>query len=462
MLLIACSLFTVPLTVSDIFNISKISLFSSSDYSLLCAITFLLSAIPCAFGLLMAVGRHKQCLDFTLTYHAFYVLISIILMDSPVSVRKSSLITIVLSIVICTMLSEFLCRRSELREIPISSLSLSLSVLSDFGCMVSSIIFNSIIQFLGLTLQSKRDNYLLKFSTYLKSGNKVNDTELVASLPDAHVAYLLLRHCASAQRIAFLMRNVDPASTELFCKQFDNAVIRAMEIIASIQLCDHNLLVDLLQITFNNIKVTGAHTMGSITLDSLTLQKIVDKFKFVLVKFDHAYPHGNTEEEFFRLAQSLSASTNVIIADITVFDYGRRENSDLADRYNLSSSKFPIFLLFTNYSLENPRKYEGLVTEDMLITFLRNETGSFLGLTANQSERELIIRQLKSNDLNLLHENVNLYVTTMQTFLHKSQKWIADEKARLLRLMSAQMSEAKRSLIVKRRNILRSFEHVEL
>ncbi|KAI0979949.1 hypothetical protein GJ496_011625 [Pomphorhynchus laevis] len=47
--------------------------------------------------------------------------------------------------------------------------------------------------------------------------------ELVASLPNAHVAYLLLRHCASAQRIAFLMRNVDPASTELFCKQFDNA-----------------------------------------------------------------------------------------------------------------------------------------------------------------------------------------------------------------------------------------------
>ncbi|KAI0978963.1 hypothetical protein GJ496_000787 [Pomphorhynchus laevis] len=66
--------------------------------------------------------------------------------------------------------------------------------------------------------------------------NIVNDTKLVVSLPDAHVAYLLLRHCASAQRIAFLMRNVDPASTELFCKQFDNAVIRAMEIIASIQL----------------------------------------------------------------------------------------------------------------------------------------------------------------------------------------------------------------------------------
>ncbi|KAI0981877.1 hypothetical protein GJ496_002675 [Pomphorhynchus laevis] len=52
--------------------------------------------------------------------------------------------------------------------------------------------------------------------TSIPTAEHVNDTELVASLPDAHVAYLLLRHCASAQRIAFLMRNVDPASTELF------------------------------------------------------------------------------------------------------------------------------------------------------------------------------------------------------------------------------------------------------
>ncbi|KAI0981727.1 hypothetical protein GJ496_000492 [Pomphorhynchus laevis] len=72
--------------------------------------------------------------------------------------------------------------------------------------------------------------------TSIPTAEHVNDTELVASLPDAHVAYLLLRHCASAQRIAFLMRNVDPASTKLSCKQFDNAVFRAMKIIASIQL----------------------------------------------------------------------------------------------------------------------------------------------------------------------------------------------------------------------------------
>ncbi|KAI0983059.1 hypothetical protein GJ496_008725 [Pomphorhynchus laevis] len=47
--------------------------------------------------------------------------------------------------------------------------------------------------------------------TSIPTAEHVNDTKLVASFPDAHVAYLLLRHCASAQRIAFLMRNVETA-----------------------------------------------------------------------------------------------------------------------------------------------------------------------------------------------------------------------------------------------------------
>ncbi|KAI0986582.1 hypothetical protein GJ496_004549 [Pomphorhynchus laevis] len=74
----------------------------------------------------------------------------------------------------------------------------------------------------------------------------VNDTELVASLPDAHVAYLLLRHCASAQRIAFLMRNVDPASTELFFEEsFNTQAIH--------DICQYNVNIE----KYDHIKFPG-------------------------------------------------------------------------------------------------------------------------------------------------------------------------------------------------------------
>lgn len=81
---------------------------------------FILNALTCALGLLYFVRRGKQCLDFTVTIHFFHLLSCWIY-----NAHFPTALTWWLVHIVCTALmaviGEYLCMRTELKEIPLNS-----------------------------------------------------------------------------------------------------------------------------------------------------------------------------------------------------------------------------------------------------------------------------------------------------------------------------------------------------
>uniref|UniRef100_A0A8D0GGW8 Protein SYS1 homolog n=1 Tax=Sphenodon punctatus TaxID=8508 RepID=A0A8D0GGW8_SPHPU len=81
---------------------------------------FILNSLPCALGLLYFIRRGKQCLDFTVTVHFFHLLGCWIY-----NAHFPTALTWWLVHVVCTALmaviGEYLCMRTELKEIPLNS-----------------------------------------------------------------------------------------------------------------------------------------------------------------------------------------------------------------------------------------------------------------------------------------------------------------------------------------------------
>ncbi|XP_038606288.1 protein SYS1 homolog isoform X2 [Tachyglossus aculeatus] len=81
---------------------------------------FILNALTCALGLLYFIRRGKQCLDFTVTVHFFHFLGCWLY-----SARFPSTLTWWLVHAVCialmAVIGEYLCMRTELKEIPLNS-----------------------------------------------------------------------------------------------------------------------------------------------------------------------------------------------------------------------------------------------------------------------------------------------------------------------------------------------------
>lgn len=79
---------------------------------------------------------------------------------------------------------------------------------------------------------------------------------------------------------------------------------------------------------------------GCVDLTDLTFDKIVKKFKTVLVKFDQPFPHGETHDAFSKLSSELHNKTrwgsdhdDLLIATVGIKDYGDYENKVLGERF---------------------------------------------------------------------------------------------------------------------------------
>ena len=75
------------------------------------------NAIITSVGLWYIIQRSKLCLDFTATIHLFHLIITFLYAEFP-SFTSWWVLTII-SAVITTCLGEYLCRKTELEDIPI-------------------------------------------------------------------------------------------------------------------------------------------------------------------------------------------------------------------------------------------------------------------------------------------------------------------------------------------------------
>ncbi|XP_032206426.1 protein SYS1 homolog isoform X4 [Mustela erminea] len=82
--------------------------------------SFILNALTCALGLLYFIRRGKQCLDFTVTVHFFHLLGCWFYSSRFPSALTWWLVQAV-CIALMAVIGEYLCMRTELKEIPLNS-----------------------------------------------------------------------------------------------------------------------------------------------------------------------------------------------------------------------------------------------------------------------------------------------------------------------------------------------------
>lgn len=84
------------------------------------------------------------------------------------------------------------------------------------------------------------------------------------------------------------------------------------------------------------VVVTASHVTtdedckGCVPLDSYSFDKVILKFKVVLVKFDVAFPYGGKHEQYSTIAADTKDSQDLLIATVGVKNFGNKDNSDLA------------------------------------------------------------------------------------------------------------------------------------
>ena len=80
--------------------------------------------------------------------------------------------------------------------------------------------------------------------------------------------------------------------------------------------------------------------------DSLSFDKLLKKFKVSIVKFDVAYPYGDKHEQFGKFSQDAAEIEDLFVGEVGIKDYGDKDNSDLAERFNVKKDDYPVVILF--------------------------------------------------------------------------------------------------------------------
>jgi len=87
---------------------------------------------------------------------------------------------------------------------------------------------------------------------------------------------------------------------------------------------------------------------GCTPLDVLTFDKLVNKFPAALIKFDVAFPYGDKQDHFAKVAESVADVPDLLAGEVGIKDYGDKDNEDLAKRFRVVKDDYPMVILFVN------------------------------------------------------------------------------------------------------------------
>jgi len=227
------------------------------------------------------------------------------------------------------------------------------------------------------------------------------------------------------------------------------------------------------------IYAINAETKGAVTLDSLTFDKVVPKFKATLVKFDTAYPHGEKQDEFVKVATDVKSTPDILIAEVGIKDYGEKDNQDLADRYGADKDKLPVLKLFLNGNLQKPVTFDDKdYKADNIKNFIKKNSGIKLlldqclaefdelankfgaeGATKEQQKKLLADSKKKAGALTDDNEkkSAQIYVKLMEKALERGAIFYSSEQERVKNILNGKVTDAKKKELQGRLNIIQSF-----
>lgn len=102
-----------------------------------------------------------------------------------------------------------------------------------------------------------------------------------------------------------------------------------------------------------------------------------------MVKFDVAFPYGDKHDAYASVATDTKNTEDLLMAEVGVKDYGNKDNSDLAKRFNIDRKDFPVIMLFLQGQSEPQRLMDGQdpdFTAEHLKKLIRSKAGVYVGL----------------------------------------------------------------------------------
>ncbi|XP_015123062.1 endoplasmic reticulum resident protein 29 [Diachasma alloeum] len=224
----------------------------------------------------------------------------------------------------------------------------------------------------------------------------------------------------------------------------------------------------------------GEDCKGCVPLDSYSFDKVISKFKASVVKFDVAFPYGEKHEAYASVAADTRDTGDLLLAEVGVKDYGNKDNSDLAKRFNIDRQDFPVIMLFLQGQSQPLKLMDGHdqdFTVEHLKRLIRSKAGVYVGLpgcveqldrlaedfkTSPEKERQEILNKAK-----VFQETVpeahraaaQVYVKMMEKILERGDVFVQTEQTRIEGLLKGKLSEEKKRSMEEKRNILQSFHH---
>lgn len=127
-----------------------------------------------------------------------------------------------------------------------------------------------------------------------------------------------------------------------------------------------------LLLVFNLFIVSINACKGCVELDELSFNKVLTKFQVTIVKFDIAFPYGDKHEAYAEFSRDIGDNIgDLLVAVVGVKDYGEKENSELAARFDVNVQEFPAIKLFTNYSTDKYIDYPKGKANSLLSRYLQ-------------------------------------------------------------------------------------------
>ncbi|CAF4038273.1 unnamed protein product [Adineta steineri] len=224
----------------------------------------------------------------------------------------------------------------------------------------------------------------------------------------------------------------------------------------------------------------NAHTQGTVTVDSITFDKILQRFHTVLLKFDDKFPYGPFQDNFKDLVDSVANAKDFVIAEVPVTDRDNRENYHFGLNYYAFKPDFPVYRLFIK-DTPTPIKYVGDRTADDLKRFLLRNTKVWLGLSGtiellhelsgefidatlnNDTDTQTLLLEKAQNRVNTIldtkdQKSGEMYLKIMEAVMKDGIEFFKREERRIHNLLKGKVTKEKKIELRHREHILLSFK----
>lgn len=224
---------------------------------------------------------------------------------------------------------------------------------------------------------------------------------------------------------------------------------------------------------------------GCVELDELNFDQIVERFPYALVKFDIAFPYGDKHEAFTAFSRTAHKVTKeLLVATVGIKDYGENENKELGLRFKVDDKNFPGILLFKDGKLNSFERFPAHldVTLDNLKQFVTQHTDLYIGRDGCLKEFEELVKKYVNKDdaeqLELIAKaehmlqsvegdeakaaSAKAYLIYMRKINEKGYDYVEEETKRLQRLKAGKVTDAKKSELQRKLNILEAFRVTKL